>query len=81
MFHVRGVFKIFLGRAPNCDILYSLSVCFFGRVSLKQIEEKTGSGGMLSRKIFEILHGAMAYLVLFKQILTKLFAPQRLHQI
>ena len=29
---------------------------------------------MLSRKIFEILHGAMAFLVLFEQILIKLFA-------
>ena len=45
MFHVRGVFKIFLGRAPNCDILYSLSVCFFGGVSLKQIKEKTALRG------------------------------------
>ena len=30
---------------------------------------------MLSRKIFEILHGLMAFLVLFKQNLIKLFAP------
>ena len=29
---------------------------------------------MLSRKIFEILHGAMAFLMLFEQILIKLFA-------
>ena len=32
------------------------------------------SGGMLSRKNFEILHGVMAFLVLFKQILIKFFA-------
>ena len=31
---------------------------------------------MLSRKIFEILHGVMAFLVLFEQILIKLFTPQ-----
>ena len=30
---------------------------------------------MLSRKIFEILHGIMVFLVLFEQILIKLFAP------
>ena len=30
---------------------------------------------MLFRKIFEILHGVMAFLVLFEQILIKLFAP------
>ena len=29
---------------------------------------------MLSRIIFEILHGVMAFLVLFEQILIKLFA-------
>ena len=29
---------------------------------------------MLSRKIFEILHGVMAFLELFEQILIKLFA-------
>ena len=29
---------------------------------------------MLSRKIFKILHGVMAFLVLFEQILIKLFA-------
>ena len=44
---------------------------------MKQIEEKNdsrGFGGMLSRKNFEILHGVMAFLVLFEQILIKLFA-------
>ena len=35
----------------------------------------SGSGGMLSRKNFEILHGVMAFLVLSEQILIKLFAP------
>ena len=30
---------------------------------------------MLSRKIFEISHGEMAFLVFFEQILIKLFAP------
>ena len=47
-----------------------ISVCFSGKVNLKQIEEKNsfrGSGSMLSRKFFEILHGAMVFLVLFEQ--------------
>ena len=30
---------------------------------------------MLPRKVLEILHGVMAFLVLFEQILIKLFAP------
>ena len=30
---------------------------------------------MLSRKFFEILHGVMALLMLFEQILIKLFTP------
>ena len=30
---------------------------------------------LLSRKNFEILHGVMAFLVLFEQILITLFAP------
>ena len=30
---------------------------------------------MLSRKSFEILHGIIAFLVLFEQILIKRFAP------
>ena len=30
---------------------------------------------MLSRKNFEILHGVIAFLVLFEQILIKLFGP------
>ena len=57
-----------------------ISVCFSGRVNLKQIEEKTalgglGPGGMLSQKNFEMLHNVMAFLVLFEQILIKLFDP------
>ena len=31
---------------------------------------------MLSRKNFKILHGVMAFSVLFKQILIKLFVPR-----
>ena len=37
--------------------------------------DSRGSGGMLSRIIFEILRSIMAFLVLFEQILIKLFAP------
>ena len=45
------------------------NVVFFGRANLKQIENKKGtygSGDMLSRKIFEILHAVMAILVHFE---------------
>ena len=55
-----------------------MSVCFFARVSLKQIEEKAslgGPGACSPGKFFEILRGVMAFLVLLKQILIKLFAP------
>ena len=76
MFQVRGVSKVFLGRAPNCDIFYK-------RMFLRQSKFEAywgkngsrGSRGMLSRKIFEIFHGAMNFSVLFEQILFKLFAP------
>ena len=70
MFHVRSVFKVFLGRAPNCDIFYKCVV--FRQSKFEAIWEKNGfreSGGMLSRKIFEIMHGIMAFLVVFEQIL------------
>ena len=43
MFHVRGIFKVFLERAPNCDIFYKRM--FFGRINLKQNEEKITLGG------------------------------------
>ena len=57
-----------------------ISVCFFGRVNLKQLEKKKAlenPKGKLSRKIFEILHDddVVAFLVLFEQILIKLVAP------
>ena len=56
---------------------YFICVCFFGRVNLKQVEEKNSSrksGGMLSLQNFKILHGVMAFLVFFELILIKLFA-------
>ena len=74
MFHVRGVFKVFLGRAPNCDILNKRM--FFRQSKYEANSGKNdsmGSGGTLSRKNFEILHGVMAYLLLFEQISIKLF--------
>ena len=76
MFHVRGVFKIFLRRAPNCYIFYKRM--FFRQSKFEANSRKNGSresGGMLYRKIFEILNGAMAFLVLSEQILIKLIAP------
>ena len=54
-----------------------ISVCFSGRVNLKQIEEKMVLGGLgyALSEIFEISHGVMAFIVLYKQVLIKLFAP------
>ena len=55
-----------------------MNVCFSSRVNLEQIEEKTAFGGPGARstgKFFEILHGVLAFLVLFEQIVIKLFAP------
>ena len=65
---------IFSGtRALNFDIFSR--VFFSGGINLKQNEEQKrlwgGPGGMLSRRIFENLHTAMAILVLFEQIAGK----------
>ena len=68
--------KCFLGG--HHIVTSFISVCFSGRANLKQIEEKMAlecPKGMLSRKIFEILHSAMAFLVRFEQILIKGSAP------
>ena len=48
MFHIRGVFTPFLGG--HQIVTSFISVCFSGRVNLKQIEEKTtlGSPGTCS---------------------------------
>ena len=73
MFHVRGVFKVILERAPNCDFCYKRM--FFRQSKFETKNGFRGSGGMLSRKIFEILYGVFSFLVLFEQILIKLFAP------
>ena len=76
MLHVKGVFKVFLGRAPNCVIFYKRM--FFRQSKFEANRGKNGSrgfGGMLYRKNFEFLHGVTAFLVLFKEILIKLFAP------
>ena len=57
---------------------FFISVCFSGRVNLKQIEKKTTLGGPRAcspGKFLEILHGVMPFLVLFEQILIKLFGP------
>ena len=40
MFHVRGVFKVFFREGTKCDMFQPISVCFFDRVNLKQIEKK-----------------------------------------
>ena len=47
---------------------------FFGRVNLKQIEEKTAVGGPGACSSGKILYGEIAFLVLFELILIKLFA-------
>ena len=56
--------------------LHFLSVFFFRKVNLKQIEEqKYGSGGsegMLPRKVFKNLDTVMAILELFEQFLWQI---------
>ena len=53
-----------------------LSVFFFRKVNLKQIEEQKygcrGSGGMLPRKVFKNLDTVMAILALFEQFLWQI---------
>ena len=51
-----------------------ISLCFFGRANLKQIEKKTAVGDRGHRKNFEILRGVMAFLSIFEQNLIKIFA-------
>ena len=56
--------------------LHFLSVFFFRKVNLKQIEEQKygsgGSGGMLPRKAFKNLDTVMAILELFEQFLWQI---------
>ena len=56
--------------------LHFLSVFFFRKVNLKQIEEQTygsrGSGDMLPRKVFKSLDTVMAILALFEQFLWQI---------
>ena len=56
--------------------LHFLSVFFFRKVNLKQIEEQKygsrGSGGMLPRKVFKNLDTVMAILALFEQFLWQI---------
>ena len=58
------------------NFLHFLSVFFFRKVNLKQIEEqKYGSrrsGGMLPRKVFKNLDTVMAILALFEQFLWQI---------
>ena len=60
---------------PNFKIF--LSVDFFGKINLKQVEEqKTGSRGsesMLPRKFFENSLTVMAVLVHFEQFSSKVY--------
>ena len=64
MFHVRGVFKIFLVRAPNCEIFYKRK--FSGRANLKQIEEKNCSiGGPGACSFGKFLANAKSKIVLY----------------
>ena len=60
--------KFFQGGAPNFDIFQVYF--FFGKITLKHIENKKGSrgsGGKLPWKIFENLHPVVAVLVVFQQ--------------
>ena len=70
MFHVRGVTRIIFTKGkPNFDIF--LQSYFEANRGTKTA--LGGSGGMLSRKISENLHIAMAILVLFEQFLGKFY--------
>ena len=75
IFHVRGAFKVFLGRAPNRDIFYKHM--FFRQSKFEANSEKNGSegsGGMLSRKIFNILHGVWPFSALWTKF-DQTFCP------
>ena len=56
------------GRRHNFHIVFKR--IFFNKTTLKLIEKQErfwgGSGGMLTRKIFENVHDLMAILVLFE---------------
>ena len=54
---------------------YFISVCFPSVVNLKQIEEKTALGRSGVCSPGKIMHGVMAFSMLFEQILIKVFAP------
>ena len=60
----------------DIKFLHFLSVFFFRKVNLKQIEEQKygskGSGGMLPRKVFKNLDTVMAILELFEQFLWQI---------
>ena len=66
---LRRIQKVFQEEAPNSDIFSS--AVFLDRIILKHIENKKGfmgSGGMLSRKMFENLHTVLAILLLFELV-------------
>ena len=77
MFHVKGVFRLFLPRrrAGGTQVLHFVSVSFSGKVSLTQIEEQKwlwgGPEASSPENIFEDLDHVMAILVLFKQFLKQ----------
>ena len=73
MFSCQGLIqKIF--QEGDTNFRHFSSVFFSTDLILSNLSTKTileGSGGQLPRKVFEILHTAMAILVLFEQFLRK----------
>ena len=68
MFHVRGVFTIFFREQVSIFVTFFKRI-FSGRVNFKQLKCKNefrGVRGHAPPEIFEILHTAMAILVLFE---------------
>ena len=66
------VFRIFSGRRHQISTYFQAN--FFGRIILKHDVNKKAlrySGGMLPRKIFEILHTAVTILLLFEKFSGK----------
>ena len=73
MFYLRGVFRIFFREGAPIFVTFS-SVVFSTDLILSNLSNKNvsrGCGSMLTRKIFENLHTAMAIFVLFEQFLRK----------
>ena len=74
MFHVRNLFRIFLGKGGSNFVTF-FRVVFPAKLNLSNLSNKNDSRGMrghmLPRKSFENLRTVMAILVLFEQFSSK----------